>query len=348
MILNRGAYHLALRLALELTGLKRKQYTLSYFSTMVRKNNHPKVAVTRANQAAANELRDQQRRLPPEPVTPPASGAYSPVFLSPPPQLSFNEYRRVYLENMRTTVEASLMPLPDDGDDDLFPSYEDDVKSEEDDWNEKMEHLRVVWRSIGYHTNHPNHNAANASEAQVEEMFKNHHRLGPVIQQYKLLINPSKMHSLLLQFPNRENDQEYRAATGQKPLELRWKPKCGLVELDIPLNIHHNYDKEKGIQYGEALRNSRVLQQRGSYGLAGGMGVGSKPSKDDKRAPPPEGPTTEKLLANFDDSNNKGHVMNKITLGGQIVPFKDGDPIYMTATFRGGKSCAWLSRRGTI
>ena len=164
-------------------------------------------------------------------------------------------------------------------------------------------------------------------------------KLGSIVKQYKVFMNESKKRTLLVQYPNREVGGEYRAANGQKPLELRIKPKTGVVEIDVPMEIHANYDKEKGIEYGEAMRDSRVLQQGGSYGLSGGLGVGAKSSaKDVRRGPMPEGPSKEKLLENFDDANNKGHVMNNITLGGRIVPFQDGDPIYMYATFKGGRS----------
>ncbi len=192
------------------------------------------------------------------------------------------------------------------------------------------------WAKLGYYDHHPNHNPANASEIQVKAMLQGHEKLNPILKEYKLLLNQSKKRTLLLQYPNRDFGQEYRAATGQKPLELRIKPKCGLVELDIPMNIHSNFDKEKGIEYGEALRSSQLLQQGGSYGLGGGFGVGPRAVKDDRREFPHDGPPPEKLLEKFNDSNNKGYVMNKITLGGRIVPFKDGDPIYMSATFRRG------------
>ena len=195
------------------------------------------------------------------------------------------------------------------------------------------------WKKAGWS---PDDNASSKSDAYVKEMQQDD-KLGPILKQYRLFINPTKMRIMLVQYPNRELGQEYREANGLKPLELRIKPKCGVVEVDIPLNIHVNFDNAKGIEYGEAMRTSRHLQQGGSYGLAGGLGVGPKLStKDIRRAPMPEGPSKEKLLENFDDANNKGHVMNKITLGGRIVPFKDGSPIYMYVTFKGGKqySCS--------
>lgn len=207
---------------------------------------------------------------------------------------------------------------------------------EDPDQSVEVSEIYAKWAKLGYYESHPNRNPANASEVRLKTMLQSHEKLSPILKEYKLLLNHSNKRTLLLQYPNREFGQEYRAATGQKPLGLRIKPKCGLVEVDIPLNIHSNFDKEKGIEYGAALRCSRLLQQGGSYGLGGGFGVGPRPVKDDRRDLPPDGPPLEKLLEKFDDSNNKGHVMNKITLGGRIVPFKDGDPIYMTATFRGG------------
>ena len=176
------------------------------------------------------------------------------------------------------------------------------------------------------------------ADRRPKELKKSIQDANPILKQYKLFINDSKKRTLLIQYPNREVGAEYRGANGQKPLELRMKPKTGVVEIDIPMEIHVNYDKEKGIEYGEAMRDSRVLQQGGSYGLSGGLCVGSKSSANDaRRAPMPEGPSKEKLLDNFEDANNKGHVMNKITLGGRVVPFQDGDPIYMYATFKGGE-----------
>ena len=193
------------------------------------------------------------------------------------------------------------------------------------------------WKKAGWS---PDDNASAKSDAHLKKMQEDD-KLGSILKQYRLFINPTKMRTMLVQYPNRELGQEYREANGQKPLELRIKPKCGVVEVDIPLNIHVNFDKAKGIEYGEAMRTSRHLQQGGSYGLAGGLGVGPKLSaKDIRRAPMPEGPSKEKLLENFDDANNKGHVMNKITLGGRIVPFKDGSPIYMHVTFKDGKQCS--------
>ena len=51
-----------------------------------------------------------------------------------------------------------------------------------------------------------------------------------VIAEYKVFWNHSNKHIMVLQFPNQERNHPYNASTHQKPLELRIKPKSGLVE----------------------------------------------------------------------------------------------------------------------
>ena len=154
---------------------------------------------------------------------------------------------------------------------------------------------------------------------------------------YKQYINKPTMKLLVLMYPDRDPSQPYNDSTGQKPLEMRIKPKCGLIEVDIPVNVASNFDKEKGVQYGEAMRKSKVLQEGGSYGVAGGLGNRGKAPVTADDQTHSEGPSHETLLENFDDANNKGHVMNKMTLAGQIIPFRNGDPIYFIGVCRGGE-----------
>ena len=236
------------------------------------------------------------------------------------PQTVFNSVKEQLQKtrNRRTGIDGESTALTSD-----------DVKKTHHD----------IWQRIGFYSNHPNHNPTAINEAYIKSMMGKSHKLGKVVAKYSLLINKHLgKRTMLMQYPNRRIGQEYRAASGTKPLQMRIKPKCGLVEVDIPVNVHENYDKEKGVDYGEAMRKSRLLQEGSSFGLGGGLGIGPKPTlKADQRAAVPEGPSSEKLLENFEDANNKGHVMNKITLGGQIHPFKNGDPIYMAATFKEGK-----------
>lgn len=285
---------------------------------MPRNKKKPAAIEARLNKAARVDSGEQNEELPTEEVTPEGSAPRQPNPQLPKASFdSIKEQIRV-AQNRRNVVEAEHVPLPDD---------------------DGKETNREIWQRMGFYSDHPNHNPTAIDEAYIRSMREKSHKLGKVVTKYRLFINkPTGKRAMLIQYPNREVGQEYRASSGNKPSEIRIKPKCGLVEVDIPVDIHVNYDEEKGVEYGEAMRKSRLLQEGGSYSLGGGLGIGPKPgSKGDRRGPPPEGPSHDKLLENFDDANNKGHVMNKITLGGQIYPFKNGDPIYMAATFKEGE-----------
>lgn len=315
---------------------------------MVRKKNKGNSATITDDRAASIAFRESTpaAQSTPEPITSKSQPEKSPFTSN-----SFNENKNPLKSERRRragVIGGLSQSLPDneneipvvEADDDLSPqdfspghSKHSISLGQQFIADMQVEYLRK-WEKAGWS---PDDHAFAKSDALVKKVQEDA-KLGPILKQYRLFINPTKMRTMLVQYPNRELGQEYREANGQKPLELRIKPKCGVVEVDIPLNIHINFDKAKGVEYGEAMRTSRHLQQGGSYGLAGGLGVGPKLSmKDIRRAPMPEGPSKEKLLENFDDANNKGHVMNKITLGGRIVPFKDGSPIYMYVTFKGGK-----------
>ncbi len=304
-----------------------------------------KVAEIKANQAARAELRGGREvfRL-----------TLSPEPFPPPPKVSYNTIQNQALENRRLTVEASLIHAPADngdfspphmpeGDDDRLPEHAADKGNVSSFGNIRMskrnhENNLQLWRDIGYYDLHPNHKKAKVTEAHLTNLIENHEDFGDVKEKYNVFMNTSRKRVMLLQYPNRDGGQTYREKNGQKPLEIRIKPKSGVVEVDIPLNIHSNYNKDKGLEYGAAMRQSNLLQKGGSYDLAGGLGVGPNKTAKEDEGSLPDGPTREKLLENFDDSNNKGHVMNKITLGGRIVPFQDGDPILMVATFQDSES----------
>ncbi|KAL8953151.1 MAG: hypothetical protein Q9222_000972 [Ikaeria aurantiellina] len=162
----------------------------------------------------------------------------------------------------------------------------------------------------------------------------------PDMAKYKMVYNQRPgSRALLLRFPNRGPDKPYCSRLNQKPLELRIKPKNGFVEVDIPINIHDHWDLGKAIEYQQAMRKSTVLQHGQSYGLAGGLGAGVKPAPANANGSSEEvriaRPAIETLLANPDDANNKGHIMNKITLGGRIFAPDDTQPRYLMGTFKG-------------
>lgn len=155
----------------------------------------------------------------------------------------------------------------------------------------------------------------------------------PFMKDYTMVFNQKpSTYALLLRFPNRRPDQPYSERTGQKPLEIRIKPQFGHVEVDIPIKIEESWDIKKAIEYQQAMRSSTVLQQGASYTLAGGLGA-TEPADKSKTRPKPTFPSMETLMANVDDANNKGHVMNKITLAGRIHPPQDHEPSYMFGTF---------------
>ncbi|KAI9827201.1 MAG: hypothetical protein M1832_005338 [Thelocarpon impressellum] len=158
---------------------------------------------------------------------------------------------------------------------------------------------------------------------------------------------------MLLQYPNRDRAQPYTDANHARPSELRIKPGAGLVEIDIPMDVQDNFDPEKAIRWGEAVRRSVVERAGGSQGLAGGFGVGasSAGSSGAGRGAGEAGEAgeaggageageggevdaiQERLLANLVKANAEGRVFNKLTLGGQVEPVTDEQPIYMIGAF---------------
>ncbi|KAI9770533.1 MAG: hypothetical protein M1840_003123 [Geoglossum simile] len=167
----------------------------------------------------------------------------------------------------------------------------------------------------------------------------------PVVAEYDVFVShhvKGQIH--LLQYVNRDGSQPYSGASNAKPLEVRFKPRAGLVEADVPMDVHSNYDRDKGVHWGEAMRKSRLEKGGDSFGLAGGFGIGSTSggratgSGMAARAPGKsngaEDITQEALLANFNDAINQGRVLDKQTLGG-ITNSKDAiQPNYYIGAFR--------------
>jgi DNA-directed RNA polymerase-3 subunit RPC5 len=142
----------------------------------------------------------------------------------------------------------------------------------------------------------------------------------------------------ILQFPNRDRSKPYDAKHGCAPIELRVKPKAGMVELDVPLDVHRNYDRTKGIKWGEAMKKSTTAKGGGSHGLPGGFGIGGAPTvgRGRGRGEVEEEENQDRLLENYDKAVEDGHVLKKQTLGGQFVAKNSTSPIYMVGTFTNG------------
>ncbi|EGC47636.1 conserved hypothetical protein [Histoplasma capsulatum var. duboisii H88] len=177
----------------------------------------------------------------------------------------------------------------------------------------------------------------------------------PVIASYDIYITDSQIRRFLLQYPDRQATQPYNAATHQKPTELRLKPRTGLVEVDIPINTHVNYDEKKGRRYGNALRKSRVIAEGGTMGMAGGFNPGARAKGlavgagagagvvgvEDGEVEITTGRRRRQQIFAGDEEDmldyedeKAGVIMTTQTLGGRIKEPVDGDPVYMLGAFR--------------
>lgn len=184
----------------------------------------------------------------------------------------------------------------------------------------------------------------------------------PVIQEYDVYLTTPLLQQLyLLQYPNRARDHTF--VRHAYPESMRMKPTSGFMEMDLPVHFT-NFDKLRGLKWGEALQE---LKEEGSAGLgiAGGFGGPSgRMTGLRARKPKSEAATTTieganaatdiggdvegledeseliQSLENFDESVKRGRVLNKQTLGGQILKYEEGQPIYMLGAFRESKSGA--------
>ncbi|EAS34916.3 uncharacterized protein CIMG_00270 [Coccidioides immitis RS] len=162
----------------------------------------------------------------------------------------------------------------------------------------------------------------------------------PVIASYDIFITDAQVRRFLLQYPDRSSTQPYSDLTLQKPTELRLKPKTGLVEVDIPINTRVNYDERKGLRYGNALKKSRIIQEGGTHGIAGGFNTGGVVTGKTKL----EGDSVAKDYWDDEDGGGyrdledeelkAGHIMTTQTLGGRIKEAIEGDPVYMLGAFK--------------
>lgn len=163
----------------------------------------------------------------------------------------------------------------------------------------------------------------------------------PVIAEYNVYITPELQEQVyLLQFPNRDRQQPYNSRTGAQPVEMRMKPRTNFMELDIATNVASNFDKSKGMLWGSAMKTANESGAAG-FGMASGFGKGNRgnelfnPEKRGKKARDPgQAPVGKTRSERFDVATEAGRVLNKQTLGGQIVLPAEGKPMYMLGTFR--------------
>lgn len=171
----------------------------------------------------------------------------------------------------------------------------------------------------------------------------------PIISSYDVYIKPQwddNRQLYILQFPNRSSTEDYSSTNASLPLELRIKPRSGLVELDVPLDAWTNYDRSKGALWGESLRKSTALKSNtgtgglgGSHGLAGGFGIGGVAPAPGRGRQAQEDPVAaqQEILDDFEQGISQGRVMTRQTLGGQTVPKESASPKYYIGAFRQGQ-----------
>ena len=176
----------------------------------------------------------------------------------------------------------------------------------------------------------------------------------PTVREWNMYMNVSPdMHVILLRYPEKsgkksdeKNVDNTPYVQQNKPIEFRIKPNFGLIEVDVPLMPHADvFDKLKGIMYGEAMRKSRIMQERGgSYGIAGGFGLGGSFAKAHAGSGRDQlndevDPSVGELLDDYDLAIQNGHVLTKITLGGHINIWNETSPNLYVGHFQDGTSC---------
>lgn len=157
----------------------------------------------------------------------------------------------------------------------------------------------------------------------------------PVVASFNVFINPAlpANQRLLALHQSVRFDEGSSPAFPRPPTEVRIKPDSGLVEVDVPLDLLDNYDREKGMQYGRALKETLEAKAGGSHGLAGGFGVGAPAAPLGRKG---ERERDRERRAEWADEVRADRVLRSQTLGG-IIPKKE--PVnYMIGVFQGGKS----------
>ena len=175
----------------------------------------------------------------------------------------------------------------------------------------------------------------------------------PVIAEYNVYMTPQlKEQLLLLQYHTRERSSPYNAASRALPSELRIKPKTGFMEVDIGVSTTANFDKIKGLQWGQALKHAKDSKAKG-FGLSSGFGKGNvegdmKVLVSGEGRKKNEDADIERMMREFDTRLDSGRVLVKQTLGGQIKRPEQDRPYHMAGTFKGSEYCHVLFFQFTI
>lgn len=159
----------------------------------------------------------------------------------------------------------------------------------------------------------------------------------PIVATYKVFLKPKMPDNrelLILQYMTKTS-QDPQSLRPPRVLELRNKPKTGVVEVDLPIDAFSPaYDQAKGMKWGKALQDTMEAKKGGSLGLAGGFGVGAAGS----RGPPGrKGPNDENAPPlSFQEALRQDKVLRKQTLVGTRT--SAGPTNYMVGAFQGSES----------
>ncbi|KAK4900607.1 hypothetical protein LTR27_002323 [Elasticomyces elasticus] len=177
------------------------------------------------------------------------------------------------------------------------------------------------------------------SPARVEEEEED----DPVTATYDVYLTPSQQEQiLLLQYPNRVRSRPYNKRQGACPEDIRIKPTTGFLELDVSLNTTFNFNKYKGLQWGDALQTSHDIHGNatGTYGPAAGFS-GAKPRSAGRQQLKDSAGRENQIsndLMSFYSAESENRVLKTQTLGGQIArhdaPEEAGKPVYFVGAFR--------------
>ncbi|EMC91727.1 hypothetical protein BAUCODRAFT_152115 [Baudoinia panamericana UAMH 10762] len=164
----------------------------------------------------------------------------------------------------------------------------------------------------------------------------------PVTAEYDVYLTPSQAEQiLLLQYPNRTRNRPYNVRHGARPQNIRIKPDSGYLEVDVNLNTTFNFNKFKGLQWGDTLNTARDVQNaQATYGPAAGFS-NAKPRSAGRILN--KNWTDRELqyendLTRFGELEAESKVLKTQTLGGQIIRHsaaeEAGKPHYFVGAFR--------------
>lgn len=172
----------------------------------------------------------------------------------------------------------------------------------------------------------------------------------PVVGEFDLYIVEPEHPLYVIQYVDRPGPKAFTSRDISSPLEMRIKPKSGFFEADIRLDLFDNYDRGKGIRFGEAMKKVKALGQKG-YGPAVGFeramprpkrrGAADEDEEMENADPADASKDIEddfdKYMHEFEDANEKGHVLNTITHGGQMEAYENGHPTHLAGIFKGNQ-----------